>query len=191
MLARLTAPLLALILLGIAVPASAAKAIVMPPELRLAAAEVLDHVAMLVDDTPAGLSGDTLAQWHAVQKLVGEPWAQELIAAWAATIDEKPDLDLSPSKAHAYGKTPDPTYTAVALNFSKAGLDGRPDDQAAGFLALTEALEALSQAKGMSFNAKLLQLQVNMQSESRQFTMISNIMKTKHDTVKNSISNVR
>jgi len=43
----------------------------------------------------------------------------------------------------------------------------------------------------MSFNLQYLQLQSQMQSESRAFTAISNIMKTKHDTVKNSISNVR
>jgi hypothetical protein len=43
----------------------------------------------------------------------------------------------------------------------------------------------------MSFNLQYLQLQDSMQNENRQFTMVSNIMKTKHDTVKNSISNIR
>ncbi len=43
----------------------------------------------------------------------------------------------------------------------------------------------------MSFNLQYLQLQSNMQNENRSYTAISNIMKTKHDTVKNSISNVR
>ena len=43
----------------------------------------------------------------------------------------------------------------------------------------------------MSFNLQYLQLQNTMQNENRQFTMVSNIMKTKHDTVKNTISNVR
>lgn len=43
----------------------------------------------------------------------------------------------------------------------------------------------------MSFNLQYLNLQNSMQNESRQFTMVSNIMKTKHDTVKNTISNVR
>ena len=42
-----------------------------------------------------------------------------------------------------------------------------------------------------SFNQQYLQLQMQMQRESRSYTAISNIMKTKHDTVKNSISNVR
>lgn len=43
----------------------------------------------------------------------------------------------------------------------------------------------------MSYNLQYLQLQNQMQNENRQFTMVSNIMKTKHDTVKNSIGNIR
>ena len=47
------------------------------------------------------------------------------------------------------------------------------------------------QEVSMSFNLQYLQLQSQMQSENRSYTAISDIMKTKHDTVKNSISNVR
>jgi len=43
----------------------------------------------------------------------------------------------------------------------------------------------------MSFSMQYLQLQTQMQNENRQYTAISNIMKTKHDTARNSISNVR
>jgi hypothetical protein len=43
----------------------------------------------------------------------------------------------------------------------------------------------------MSFNLQYLQLQSQMQRENMSFTAVSNIMKTKHDTVKNSISNIR
>lgn len=42
-----------------------------------------------------------------------------------------------------------------------------------------------------SFNLQYLKLQSQMQHENRSYTAVSNIMKTKHDTVKNSISNVR
>ena len=50
---------------------------------------------------------------------------------------------------------------------------------------------AQMQEMQMSFNLQWLQLQNSMQSENRQFAMVSNIMKTKHDTAKNIISNVR
>jgi hypothetical protein len=43
----------------------------------------------------------------------------------------------------------------------------------------------------MSFNLQYLQLQSQMQNENRSYTAVSNILKTKHDTVKNSISNIR
>lgn len=40
-------------------------------------------------------------------------------------------------------------------------------------------------------NPQYLQLMSQMQHEVRSYTAVSNIMKTKHDTVKNSISNIR
>ena len=64
---------------------------------------------------------------------------------------------------------------------------------AAGKTRKAELLNATKQMQEtqMSFNLQYLQLQNQVQNENRKFTMISNIMKTKHDTVKNSISNVR
>jgi lysyl-tRNA synthetase class II len=55
---------------------------------------------------------------------------------------------------------------------------------------LLEATKQMQETQ-MSFNLQYLQLQQAMQNENRQFTAVSNIMKTKHDTVKNSISNIR
>jgi hypothetical protein len=49
----------------------------------------------------------------------------------------------------------------------------------------------LMQEMSQSFNIQYLQLQQNMQQENRQFTMISNIMKNKHDTIENSLNNIR
>jgi hypothetical protein len=43
----------------------------------------------------------------------------------------------------------------------------------------------------MSFNLQYLNLQNKMQNENRQFSTISNVIKTKHDTAKNAINNVR
>lgn len=41
------------------------------------------------------------------------------------------------------------------------------------------------------FNLQYLNLQENMQAESRQYTALSNVSKTKTDTAKNSLSNVK
>jgi hypothetical protein len=65
------------------------------------------------------------------------------------------------------------------------------------FLSIDEAQALLlcaakqMQETQMSFNLQYLQLQSQMQNENRSYTAVSNIMKTKHDTVKNSIANIR
>lgn len=56
--------------------------------------------------------------------------------------------------------------------------------------------DLMAQTKDMqemmaSFNLEYLQLQEKMQAENRSFSTISNVMKTKHDTAKSSIQNVR
>jgi hypothetical protein len=57
----------------------------------------------------------------------------------------------------------------------------------ADLLAATQEMQETQ----MAFNLQYLQLQSQMQNENRSYTAVSNIMKTKHDTVKNSISNIR
>ena len=64
---------------------------------------------------------------------------------------------------------------------------------AAGGSSQDQLLAATKQMQEtqMSFNLQYLQLQSQMQHENRSYTAISNIMKTRHDTVKNSIGNIR
>lgn len=47
------------------------------------------------------------------------------------------------------------------------------------------------QEMNQTFNLQYLQLQQDMQNESRKFTALSNIMKTKHDTARNALSNLK
>ncbi len=61
------------------------------------------------------------------------------------------------------------------------------DDAQAILLCATKQMQETQ----MSFNLQYLQLQSQMQNENRSYTAVSNIMKTKHDTVKNSIGNIR
>ncbi len=59
--------------------------------------------------------------------------------------------------------------------------------------ALDKLFKAAEEMQEMSqsFNLQYLALQQTMQQENRQFALISNIMKTKHDTAKSAINNVR
>jgi hypothetical protein len=61
------------------------------------------------------------------------------------------------------------------------------DDSQSQLLAATQQMQETQ----MSFNLQYLQLQSQMQNENRSYAAVSNIMKTKHDTVKNSIGNIR
>src|SRR5271165_2036042 len=59
--------------------------------------------------------------------------------------------------------------------------------------SMNQLMQATQQMQEMqmSFNLQYLQLQQQMQQESRQYTEVSNIMKSRHDTVKNAISNMK
>lgn len=78
----------------------------------------------------------------------------------------------------AYGRL------AAAGDAISSAASGGGQDQ---LLAATKQMQETQ----MSFNLQYLQLQNQMQSENRSYTAVNNIMKTKHDTVKNSISNIR
>lgn len=55
---------------------------------------------------------------------------------------------------------------------------------------LLEAQKVM-QAEGQAFNAAYLQLQNEMQRESREHNAVSNIMKVRHDSAKAAINNIR
>ncbi len=78
------------------------------------------------------------------------------------------------------------------LNSAQGGGSGAAGGGASG----NSGMDMLNATKNMqemaqSFNLQYLQLQEKMQSENRSFSTVSNVMKTKHDTAKSSISNVR
>lgn len=67
-----------------------------------------------------------------------------------------------------------------------AALLGKADAGASVTAALTR-LRAVEK----STSTALLKLQSQMQHENRAFTSVSNVLKTRHDTVKNTIGNIR
>lgn len=82
------------------------------------------------------------------------------------------------------------------LNKKMDGLIRTVNAVAAGLGSASSSAQLLAATKQMqetqmSFNLQYLQLQEQMQNENREYTVVSNIMKTKQDTVKNSIHNIR
>lgn len=82
-------------------------------------------------------------------------------------------------------------------NIGLGGGTGATNNQASPAAAQGDAFNQMMNAtKSMaefqaSFNLQYLQLQEKLQQDTRQFNLVSNIMKTKHDAAKNALNNVR
>jgi hypothetical protein len=80
------------------------------------------------------------------------------------------------------------TATGVTGSDSITSATGSDGTSGSGqLLQATARLQELNQ----DFNLQYLNLQENQQAESRQYTALSNVSKTKSDTAKNSLSNVK
>lgn len=75
----------------------------------------------------------------------------------------------------------------------QSGYMGTMNARAAGGDASAQMMMATQQMQEMNqaFNLQYLQLQEKMQQEGREFTCLSNVMKAKNDTAKNSLSNLK
>ena len=112
---------------------------------------------------------------------------QLLVTQHQAIIDLNERLSTA---VRSFGEEAERFFRAI---MSSPALTGAQAGSAAGGDSSAQLLNATRQMQEtqMSFNLQYLQLQSQMQHENRSYTAISNIMKTKHDTVKNSISNIR
>jgi hypothetical protein len=105
-------------------------------------------------------------------------------------IREKEEALIAPKSTVGAGMT----ARGASSGAGGAGVGrGNPIGAAAGGDSQAQLLQATQQMQEteMSFNLQYLQLQSQMQAENRSYTAVSGIMKVKHDTVKNSINNVR
>ena len=83
--------------------------------------------------------------------------------------------------------------SAATLSSSGSSALGATGTSATGTDASSQLLAATQQMQEMNqtFNLQYLQLQEKMQAENREFTAMSNVMKAKSDTAKNSLSNLK
>jgi hypothetical protein len=99
-------------------------------------------------------------------------WAHRIRAAG-------PGLSDAESQALA-----DHSILVIGNSISNSGSTSSSCQQ---LMSATQAMQEMQ----MSFNMQYLQLQNSLQNDNRQFSMVSNIMKTRHGTVKNMIGNIR
>jgi len=80
-----------------------------------------------------------------------------------------------------------PTLDGTSSNGPRVRTLTAAGDTEKAILMATQAMQEMN----MSFNLQYLQLQQSVQQENRQFTLLSNIMKAKHDTARAAINNIR
>ena len=120
---------------------------------------------------------------------------QQLDLAVASLDEHHQQVVLLQKQLKALVKSHEKTQNRFIKQVSSIaeGIGAGSNGSAAGGGSQDQLLNATKkmQETQMSFNLQYLQLQSQMQQENRSYTAISSIMKTKHDTVKNSVSNIR
>lgn len=115
-------------------------------------------------------------------QLFAAPIQADMLAS-AAQIVSKIVPDLTQPEATALAEY-------VLGRIAGGDVIGSTVGRSVGSMNTTKSAPATQETQ-MRFNMQYLQLQSQMQSENRSYTAVSNIMKTKHETIKNSIDNVR
>ena len=77
--------------------------------------------------------------------------------------------------------------TRSARKVKEVGLLTQSGGDSSTLFQATKQMQEMNQ----SFNLQYLDLQKKMQDENRQFTLISNIMKKKHEAAREAINNIR
>jgi len=90
------------------------------------------------------------------------------------------------------GHSSEPVLSAAVATggASAGGATGSPPSTGDSNADLT-ALQAKMQKESQSFQVQYIELQNEMQQESRTYNTISNVLKTRHDSAKSAINNIR
>ena len=99
-----------------------------------------------------------------------------------ATLEEYSASMSSLSSEHARVMA---EFSEKSAGFLEAIKDHAGDQEA--IFDIVQGMQEMQQ----SFNLQYLMLQTKISHENRQYTLVSNIMKTKHDTARNAINNIR
>jgi hypothetical protein len=113
--------------------------------------------------------------------------ADSALRAMQTLAKTPPEKALADSDARIVAEIRRLVARRQAVRSSSAGQSQSASNSSAALMNATQQMQETQ----MSFNLQYLMLQSQMQNENRQYSAVSNIMKTKHDTVRNSISNIR
>ncbi|WP_338864305.1 hypothetical protein [Myxococcus stipitatus] len=137
----------------------------------------LAHAANVVVSKGAGLVGGMIPSPPVLSAAVS--------SMKTALSTVAPPMGMTSSASASFASSPASAAASGAVASGSASPSGNQDAW-----DLLEAQKALS-ADGQKFNAAYLQLQNEMQRESREHNAVSNIMKVRHDSAKAAINNIR
>jgi hypothetical protein len=201
MMSKITAGCAAALLpFGLSASAQAPRTTAAPP--TMATQKALPQPGPGLQERPMQL---TLAQQQQLQTLIAQhnQVRAQLSAADRADLDKltshvRQGLFAAPMRGNLLNsaiqlvsRTIPGLSPTEATSLAEYALSGMAAAEGGGGQSALMAATRSMQETQMSFNLQYLQLQSQMQHENRSYTAISNIMKTKHDTVKNSIGNIR
>jgi hypothetical protein len=108
------------------------------------------------------------------------------------TQENVSDLDFIVERARrALGPSSAGNLMATVTRSVNATVPGLTEAETQAIASYVIAEIASTKDTPAGFNSQYLQLQPQARTASRTYSTLSNIMKSKHDTVKNSISNIR
>jgi NADH dehydrogenase/NADH:ubiquinone oxidoreductase subunit G len=164
-----------------------------PPRHRKAATDIM-KIKLKVIDTEVEYEGDeklprkeVITLLEAVKKSHNEKVKRTLLTLQAELEQELHSMNSNVVSISKLNEELDHKVTEFQKRI-RTFLEGVATSSDS--VALLNATRQMQETQ-MSLNLQYLQLQSQMQNDNRQYTAVSNIMKTKHDTVKNSISNIR
>jgi hypothetical protein len=115
----------------------------------------------------------------AVTSLPGAPIVAAAVRSGGGTSTAVP---VSPGGAVAFGGTHVPAAIGSAESPTSPAPSGAPSESSSVEGTLAQSQE---------FNLYYLQLQEQLAAENRAYSAMSNVLKARHDTVKNAIGNIR
>jgi hypothetical protein len=178
---------------GVVLLLSASLSWMIPESAAAGPSAVTSPVSPVLDAT--GLFEGLVAKHRAIRAKLDKPEQEtldKLTTRCRAVLTERRLRDglwrSALAALKASGMMLDDKERSVLATYVLDGIAAR--DDLVNFVPNSEAWRR-AQAAQQSFNLQYLQLQSELQDQNRRYELVINIMKAKHDTVMNSISNIR
>lgn len=138
--------------------------------------------------TPRNDFGEVLAQTLPQVAATGLQFVQFAVSGMPVASAAVAGMQMA---VGAMAKSSGPVASQSTTAAGGAGATGGTGAAGGGDAREMMQMQQAMQTESFQMNAMYLQMQRDMQRESREYTALSNLMKVRHDTAKSAINNVR